>query len=181
MRNKILRGILLSSLLAGALGGTPAVGVAQSRELTVEARLLGGAVGYARSVAERTLLGVELGAGLPKLDLTVHPGSDSAPGNVEFEEYLHLAVFFRLRPSPRTDVDAGVRAGVADLYECTASDCWPASSVGAYVQPMWGGGRFKVGARVVAALVGESPEGEPESSTFALGISPLLVRLSIPW
>lgn len=180
MRTTIFRGLLLS-LVAGALFMAPAPGAAQSREVTVEASLLGGAVGYAHPVAGSTLLGFEVGAALPQIALTLHPGSDSAAGAVDLQEYLHLAVFFRLPLSERTDVDAGLRGGVADLYECTASDCWPASFVGAYVQPMWGGDRFKVGARVLGALVGESPEGGPESSTFALGISPLVVRLTVPW
>lgn len=172
-------GILCLAGTATVVATGPAA--AQGHEITLEASILGGAAGYARSVTEQALIGLQLGAGLPQVDLTLHPGSETGTGSVDLEEYLYLAAFVRLELNGRTDLDLGIRGGVADLYECTNNDCWPASFVGAYLQPMWGGARWKVGARLVAVLVGESPEGGPESSTFALGVSPVLVRLSVPW
>ncbi len=127
------------------------------------------------------LWGAEAGFGFPQIDLTLTPKNRDAQGDPDFEEYLHAALFTRLRPSPYVEVDLGLRGSVADLWPCTASDCWPALFGGAYVQPMFGGTRFKVGARIATGWIRESMEGELDSSTFVVGLAPLLVRLTVPW
>jgi hypothetical protein len=163
------------------LAGWAAPAQAQGNEVTIEASVLRGAIGYARRASPTTLLGVEVGFGFPQIDQTLTPTEEDPEGEPEFEEYLHLALLARFRPTARFEVDAGVRGSVADLWACTASDCWPALFGGAYIQPMFGGSRFKVGARVMAGWIAESMEGGPDESTFVIGLAPLLVRLTIPW
>lgn len=153
---------------------------AQQNEVTLEASVIRGAAGYARHVSPRSLVGIELGFGFPQIDRTLRPGgvNGEKPG---FEEYLHLALFTRLKASPNAELDAGLRAGVADLWECTASDCWPAIFGGAYIQPMVGARRIKVGMRLTGGWIAESREGGPESSTFVVGLNPFIVRATLPW
>lgn len=152
-------------------------------EFTIEASPFRGSVGWARAVAPGRLLGLELGVGVPQVDRTLHPGkgrrSDTTVDDPAFEELLHLGAFLRLRPHSRMEVDAGLRVGLADLWECTASDCWPAGWAGGYLQPMVGGDRWKVGTRLVAGRVGEAEEGGPDSATFAVALTPLVVRLTL--
>jgi hypothetical protein len=178
-----MKSIVVACAVAVIYAAVPGIGHAQTAaarsEVTVDASVFGGAAGYARRLTADLLLGAEFGLALPQLGVTLLP-SDSR-GRAGFEEYLHLALFARFQPLPRGDLDAGVRGGVADLYECTASDCWPASFVGAYLQPMLGGRRLKVGARVVAGYIGESMEGGPESTSFTFAIVPLLLRVTVPW
>ena len=164
----------LAMLMASA---TPLWG--QGRELTVEASVLRGAVGYAWQTTPRLLWGIEAGFGFPQIDQTLTPGDPDDDGDPDFEEYLHAALFTRLRPSPRFEIDAGVRGSYGDLWSCSASDCWPAPFGGAYVQPMVGGARFKVGVRLTAGWIGET-EDSSDASTFLVGLAPLIVRLTVP-
>jgi hypothetical protein len=165
--------LVIATLMAW---GSPLWG--QGRELTVEASVLRGAVGYAWQTAPRLLWGIEAGFGFPQIDQTLTP-VDPDDGDPDFEEYLHAALFTRLRPSPRFEIDAGVRGSLGDLWSCTASDCWPAPFGGAYIQPMVGGTRFKVGVRLTAGWIGET-EGSSDSSTFLVALAPLIVRLTMP-
>lgn len=177
-----MRGYALAALTA-AMVLVPSATSAQQparAEVTLDAQVFGGAVGYARRVSPTSMLGAEFGIALPQVVFTLQPAT-GADGSPELEEFLHLALFARMAPTDRLSLDVGVRGGVADLWGCTVSDCWPASMIGAYVQPMLGGRRFRIGTRLTAALVGESREGGPDSSTFAVAITPVLFRLVVPW
>jgi hypothetical protein len=153
---------------------------AQPNEVTIEASVLRGTVGYAWRTSPRTLLGIDVGFGFPQIDQTLEPTDADDDGDPDFEEYLHIALFARLKPSRLLEIDAGLRGSVADLWACTASDCWPALFGGAYLQPVVGVSRFKVGARLTAGWIAESMEDSPDTSTFLIGVAPLLVRLTIP-
>jgi hypothetical protein len=54
---------------------------AQRNEVTVEASVLRGTVGYARALGPRTLLGGEVGFGFPQIDRTLSPATraDGSP------------------------------------------------------------------------------------------------------
>jgi hypothetical protein len=169
----------LVGMMIGAALAAPAH--AQQNEVTIEASVIRGAVGYARRVSPTTLVGVEAGFGFPQIDRTLTPTNDDPEGEPDFEEYLHAAVFVRVKPTHRFEVDAGLRGSVADLWACTASDCWPAVFGGAYVQPMIGGSRIKVGARLTAGWIADSEERGPDSSTFVVGLNPFILRLTLPW
>jgi hypothetical protein len=174
--------LVTSALMASTIGTALAAPAhAQSNEVTIEASVIRGAIGYARRLSPTTQVGVEAGFGIPQLDRTLTPTDDDPEGEPGFEEYLHAAVFARVKPSDRFEVDAGLRGSVADLWACTASDCWPALFGGAYVQPMIGGSRLKVGARLTAGWIADSMEGGPDSSTFVVGLNPLILRLTLPW
>ena len=156
-------------------------GLAQrSNQLTVEASVFRGALGYARQVAPALHAGVELGFGFPQIDRTLHPDSvgDLEP---EFEEYLHVALLLRARPSSHFEVDLGVRGSVADVWPCRVSDCWPAGFLGGYVQPMVGWRRFKVGTRLLAGWIAEHPPERESGSTRVLALNPLIARLTLDW
>lgn len=153
-------------------------------EFTLDVTPIRGTVGYARALSPTRLAGLEVGFGAPQVDRTLNPGDGPDPRTTQddpdFEEYLHLAAFLRMRPRSAFEVDTGLRVGVADLWECTASDCWPALWAGAYLQPMVGGRRWKVGTRLMAGWVGDSREGGSDSSTFTVALSPLVVRVTFP-
>lgn len=153
-------------------------------EFTFDVTPIRGTVGYARALSPTRLAGLEVGFGAPQVDRTLHPGDGPRPDTTEddpdFEELLHLAAFLRMRPHRAFEVDTGIRAGVADLWECRVSDCWPDLWAGAYLQPMVGGPRWKVGARLVAGWIGESLEEGGDGSTFTVALSPLVVRVTLP-
>ncbi len=158
---------------------TRAPAAAQERhQVTLEASVFRGTLGYAARAGRALHLGGELGFGFPQTDLTLMP---SAAGGEEprLREYLHGALFLRHRVARALAYDAGVRAAVVDLWPCRASDCWPTSFLGGYLQPMLGGRRISVGPRLVAGWVGESRTGG--GSTFTAGIAPVNVRLTLGW
>jgi hypothetical protein len=158
---------------------------AQRNEATLEASFTRGALGYARATSSRVLIGIEVGFGFPQLDRTLSPKKDPDTGEPDFEEYLHVAPFIRYKANQNFEVDVGVRASFADLWPCGASDCWPALFGGAYVQPMVGWRRVKLGGRLTAGVIAE---GEPDtrasqgdSSTGVVSLAPFLVRITFPW
>lgn len=173
------RAALMAALLAALC--VPARADAQRNEATLEASVIRGALGYAREMSPRALIGVEIGFGFPQIDRTLEPATDEDTGEPDFEEYLHVALFARFRGSDRFEIDTGVRGSIADLWSSTASDSWPSLFGGAYVQPMIGGRTVKVGTRLTAGWIGDSPEGGPEGSTFVVGLVPILVRATVRW
>ena len=169
-------------LLLLAVTATPLA--AQRNEVTIEGSIVRGAVGYARASSARLYLGIEAGFGFPQLDRTLVPEQDSV-GSPDFEEYLHVAPFIRYKASDNFEIDAGVRASIADLWPCDASDCWPALFGGIYVQPMVGFRKLKIGSRLTAGVI---MEGEPDTrarqgdkSSNVVSIAPFLVRATLPW
>jgi hypothetical protein len=171
------------SLLLTALAATPLA--AQRNELTLEASFVRGTLGYARHTSPSVLFGIELGFGFPQLDRTLSPEQDPDTGSPDFEEYLHIAPFVRFKSGEHFEVDAGLRASIADLYPCGASDCLPVIFGGAYVQPMVGWRRIKLGARLTGGVVAEGPPdtrlSQGDESTGILSLSPFLVRATFPW
>jgi hypothetical protein len=172
-----LSGAAIAALML--LPSTPVA--AQRQEVTLEASVLRGAVGYARHTAPRTLIGIEIGFGFPQIDRTLTPRKDDETGEPDFEEYLHIGLFVRHRIGSRFDVDTGLRGSIADLWSCSSSDCWPALFGGAYIQPMLGWDRVKLGMRLTAGWIGEVQEGTSGSNSFVASLNPLIVRATLPW
>lgn len=172
-----------TSLLFVIAAATPLV--AQRNEVALEASFVRGALGYARHQSPSVLLGIEIGFGFPQLDQTLSPAQGPNDEGPDFEEYLHIAPFVRIKRGEHFEVDAGLRASIADLYPCGASDCWPAIFGGAYLQPMVGWRRIKIGARLTGGVIAEGPpdtrESQGDESTGVLSISPFLVRATFPW
>jgi hypothetical protein len=160
-------------------------GHAQKNEVAVEASITRGAVGYARNVGSRVFLGVEVGFGFPQIDRTLSPEKDPDTGSPDFEEYLHIAPFVRYKANDNFEIDAGIRASLADLWPCGSSDCWPMPFGGVYIQPMVGWRRIKVGARLTAGVIAEgNPDtrlSQGDESTGVVSLSPFLVRATFPW
>lgn len=175
-RGKRLRRLILGlAPLALSLGLALPL-AAQIPEVTADIEALGGSLGYAHPVTDVVYLGLEAGAGMPLFGATLDPDGG------DFKEYLHFATFVRLRPSGWLDLDMGVRASAASLWECTASDCLPAPFFGGYLQPMVGGERWKVGARLSGGWIDEPTPGEiDDHDSFVLAVDPLIVRYFIRW
>ena len=152
---------------------------AQEQHVTIDASVLRGTVGYARQAGAKAYVGLEIGFGFPQLDRTLRPAEDST-GGPDFEEYLHVGAFVRLVPSDRFEVDLGVRGSVADLWECTVSDCWPATFAGMYVQPMIGWSRIKFGPRLTAGWIREG-KTDVDGTTGVIAVNPFTARLTIPF
>ena len=159
----------------------PLAGEAQVRDNqeTIDASIIRGTVGYARALSPRVLAGIEIGFGFPQIDRTLSPG-ERDDGYPSFEEYGHIALFARYAPAPAFEVDLGIRGSFADLWRCDASDCWPVGFAGLYVQPMVGWERFKVGPRLTAGVAADG-ETDRDGSTRVVSLSPLNLRLTIPW
>lgn len=167
---------VIALLMLGLATATPALG--QRNELAVDASIFHVTAGYARVAGPRVLIGIEVGAGLPQINRTLTPATDQ-PGQPDFAEFLHVGAFARFAPTDRFEVDTGLRGSVADLWECTASDCWPQPFAGAYVQPMFGWTRVKVGGRLTAGWIGESRESS-DGTTFLAALSPFIIRATFP-
>lgn len=163
------------ALAATAIGvaalASPRLAAAQTRQFTVDVRPVDVALGYAWRVAPRRLFGFEVGAGVPQLERTLTP---RGPRFHDLEELFHLGAFVRLVPDDRVAVDVGLRASLAGVALCDASDCWPGVFGSGYVSAFYGRRRFKVGALVQAGRIGEP--GEPARTV--VNVSPLLARLT---
>ena len=174
---------LSASLLFMIAAATPLA--AQRNEVTLEASVVRGALGYARHQSSNVLLGIEIGFGFPQLDQTLSPDQGQNDEGPDFEEYLHIAPFVRFKSGEHFEIDAGLRASIADLYPCGASDCLPVIFGGAYVQPMIGWRRIKLGARLTGGVIAEGPPdtrlSQGDESTGILSLSPFLVRATFPW
>ena len=157
-------------MAAAALILLGARAAAQDRQVTVDLRPIAATVGYAWRVAPERLVGVEGGFGFPQIEQTLTPRGE---GFRDFEEYLHLALFARFVASERLEGDLGLRASVADVTSCDASDCLPGLFGGAYGSAFYGRRRLKVGALVVTGRA-KAPGGR--GSTI-VNVSPLIVRL----
>jgi hypothetical protein len=158
----------------------PADASAQRNQVTLEASVFRGALGYAWRVAERAHIGVEAGFGFPQIDRTLVPEQD-ARGEPDFEEYLHGALFVRVAPSEHVEMDVGARASIVDVWECGASDCWPVGFLGVYAQPMVGWRRVKFGIRLTGGWAGETAPGRPDGWTGIVALNPLIARVSLAW
>ena len=161
-----------------------ALSAQQRNEVTLEGSFTRGAAGYARARSAGLYIGLEIGFGFPQIDRTLVPEQDSL-GSPDFEEYLHVGPFVRYKAGGNFEIDAGIRASVADLWPCDASDCWPGLFAGVYVQPMVGFRKFKIGSRLTAGVISE---GEPDTrlrqgdrSTTVVSIAPFLVRATFDW
>lgn len=152
---------------------------AQRNEMTLEASVFSGTFGYAWSSTPRVLVGIEAGFGIPQMNLTLHLQQNPVAGRPDFGELLHIGMLLRTKLSDRLEIDAGARGAVADLWSCQASDCWPELFYGGYVQPMIGWHRIKLGARLTAGWVTEGEDGTSQGRTFAVGLAPLLVRVTL--
>lgn len=171
-----MRSLGVSLLLAILL--SPSLARAQERhQFTLEASIFRGTAGYVRAVAPHLHMGGEIGFGFPQIDYTVTPSEVRWSGAPSFEEFLHASLFLRHRLHDRLSYDAGVRASLVDLWPCTASDCWPATFLGTYLQPMIGGRRWSLGPRIVAGWTAESEDGG--DPTFTISVALLNVRLTL--
>lgn len=153
---------------------------AQSNQVTIEASVIRGAIGYARAIGDRVHAGVELGFGFPQIDRTLIPEQDEF-GGPDFEEYLHAALLVRFAASEHFEVDGGIRGAIVDVWECGASDCWPVGFAGVYAQPMAGWRRFKLGVRLTAGWAGETEPGRPDGWTGVVAFNPFIARFTLPW
>lgn len=148
----------------------PSAAHGQSRaRFGLDANFWTATVSYARAVAPRHYLGIGLYAGVPSGTRTLTPEEG------RFQEYLGLLAFWRGVSSSHFEYDTGLRASIADLRECTASDCWPGLFVGTYVTLLVGGRRLKIGPGFSAGWMNEP--GYP--ATFAASITPFILRWTI--
>jgi hypothetical protein len=167
-------------IVAGLLLCCATAASAQQNQFTTQGSVFGATLGYARSIGDDLSAGLEIGAGLPQFDRTLRPEQD-AEGNPDFEGLAHVAVFLRFATSERFEVDAGLRTGIADLWPCLASDCWPDGFWGAHLQPMVGWRRLKLGSRLV---IGRSHDVDSPDESGPIGVvalTPLVVRLTVSW
>lgn len=163
------------ALVVGALcvcaGSVRAQDTPRNHEVTIDVQPIAGSIAYAAPVAGGVRWLVEGGFGFPQIDRTIEP--DSA----DMLEIVYLATGARFRPTAYTDVDVGIRASIADLRECDASDCLPGVFGGGYASAFVGIERVKVGARIMGGLYGETGTGP----TKVIHVTPLILRFAFRW
>lgn len=168
---RVMRLLVLPALLL------PCVAHAQpnlrSRQVTVDATWAGASVGYAVPRGPR-LVGVELGVSGDFLGVMLAGGEHFTGDGDQVIELAHLAFLVRQPSAGRVTVDWGVR--VAPFLHFNDLDDDPGGGVfgGAYVQPMLGSQRLRVGPRVMAGAFSEGA-GRTE---FGVQLSPLAVRVT---
>lgn len=140
MRVPLLAGVAASALLLCSPLS------AQRNEVDLEARPFSGSLTWLFGN-----WGVGAGGGIEELNRTLSPDTEK-PEYSKLESLIYAQALHRWRASDRLELDLGVRAGVGDVRECTASDCWPGTYVGVYIAPMWGSRRFKIGPRFLSGV-----------------------------
>ena len=157
--------------------------------LALEADVLGGAMSYARATGPGRYWGLEAGIGgafLSRMLLSGrHFADEDGPSyqprdgarDKELFEILHAGVFRRWVPSDRFSADAGARASVFVHFDSSDDDPGIPLFLGLYGSAMVGGGRLKVGPRV---LVGMFSEGST-AREFGVYLVPLSGRISFGW
>lgn len=171
------------AVLAALLLGAPTASFAQvgratspgpRSEAALDLSLFSGALSYARRVAPGHYLGLGLGGGLERLDVTLAP-STGGDRYHPFDQYIHLSAFYRNRPTDRREFETGLRSGVSELRVCRVSDCIPGTFIGAYTGFFWGGHRLKLGHRLLAAINRETGTGARD---FVLHLDLVAVRVT---
>jgi hypothetical protein len=127
---------------------------AQVRTFSIDARPVGGMLSLGWRAQPGTYIGLGIGGGTDELGKTLRPRNEQAYH--DFEQFLHLDLFLRLKQRASLDIDIGLRGGLGGVRECTASDCLPGAFAGVYAGVFVGSARWKVGTRVIAARVVES-------------------------
>src|SRR6185503_2482872 len=127
---------------------------AQARTFAVDARPVGAMISLGWRAQERTYIGVGLGAGTDEFGHTLRPRDDQ--DYHDLEQLLNLDLFVRYKPRSRFDLDVGLRGGIGEVRNCSASDCLPGVFAGAYVGAFVGSARWKLGTRLVVARVVEA-------------------------
>lgn len=156
-----------ASGLAAALMGVLCPVPAAAQRFAVDAELLGGSASLAWGEPGRRW-GIAAGVTLPEIPETLTPQDE------EFEEFLHVGLFLRRGAGP-VEADVGLRASVAELYECMASDCWPGGFLGAYASGFVGWRHVKFGARIQA---GRFFASRSDPDVFVVAVTPFVVRIA---
>jgi hypothetical protein len=159
--------IVVSLVLANSCRALAAQEVAPPHQVTLDASLFAGGLSYARRSSSDKLVGAGAGAGFEINIRLVH----GEPWGRKSADIAHLELFERIAPAGRWQYDVGLRAAL-DLHSAqVSSEAAAGGFLGAYVAPMWGGRRFRIGPRVQAGTYWTS-------SRPALGISvtPIMAR-----
>ena len=129
-------------------------------EFTLDLRPFGGSIGFAQRITPGVMLGVAAGGGIDALDRTIAP-DPAQQAYRAFEQIVHVSAFLRQTPTPRMDIDLGMRLGIGGVRECDVSDCRPGAFFGLSAAAFWGSDRIKVGPRLLWALARESGQSNP--------------------
>lgn len=158
----------------------------RKREFTLDLNAVGVSVGFAGRKGPRGIpLGGELGVGGDFLSLYwVHGLGTICPGycSRQMGEVVRGAAFVRIARSAVT-TDIGIRASLSLYDDQGGHDDIPTSTfVGAYVTPLFGSHRVRVGARIQAGYFDMQGSREPRTAVrgFGVAFSPLTVRLTFP-
>jgi hypothetical protein len=179
----------VAALASAGLLCLPPAAPAQARrgEFTLDVHWVGLSAGVAGAVQPKTLLGVEAGLGGDALNAMLWSGRHfSQSGFLAYEtrdqydgerlwEVLHISLLMRKRVSPTFQYDVGFRLAAFAHWDDSDDEPGGASFAGVYLNPMYGGSRFKVGPKI---LVGFFSEGRPE---LGVHVSLATGRLTFWW
>ena len=157
--------------LTSSLHGIAAAQETNRNAFSVEANPFRGTLSYARATSPSWDVGFNLGFGFPQIDVTL------LKNNAEFRDYFNIGGMARRRFGDRVLLEMGARAGFADYYHCTASDCWPEVYIGPSVMVAVGGKRVKVGSRLTAGFI----MGSGHDLDVFGNLSPLNLLMSWRW
>ncbi|MEP6836234.1 MAG: hypothetical protein ABJB74_22785 [Gemmatimonas sp.] len=171
----LLLGLLPASgrISAELHGQSPSPPVEHPNSFSIEANPIRGTLSYTRFASPKWEFGVSAGFGFPQADQTL-----SGKKGADFRDYLNIGAIARTHfANDHALLELGARAGVADYFVCTASDCWPQAYVGPSVLAAVGGRRVKVGTRLTAGWIAGAGH---DADVFA-SVSPVNLLVSWRW
>lgn len=159
----------------------------ENNMLSFDLDVVGGTAEYARRIDDNRLLGFGAGVDAAFLGYMVYAGRHFAEHdgwsyeekdgytNKDLLEILHGNLFIRHEALDRMHVDTGLRSSLFMHFDSSDDDAAVGIFAGAYVTVMYGWQRLKFGSRVQAGVFYER-EGE-----FGVFLSPVIVRIALPW
>lgn len=175
----------LFTLLPGPTAAQPAPPAQHRNQVTLDATILGGSLGYARRTSGRRLVGGGIGVGGDFVGYMLlagrHFAESSGPAYETRDgftdkllfEMLHLNAFVRHETTGRWTFDTGARASLFFHGDSSDDDLGAGIFLGGYAGAFYDVGPLSLGPRL---LVGGFSEGRPE---FGIFVAPITIRLSL--
>ena len=139
-------------------------------QMTLDASLFAADLTYARRTRSNRFVGGGIGVGYELNVRLVH----GEPWGRKSTEIGRVELFERFEAPGRWEYDLGLKAAVDVHTAQVASEATPGGFVGAYVAPMWGGRRFRIGPRLQAGAYWSSAR-----PSFGVSVMPLAARLLV--
>ena len=155
--------------------------------VTFDLTAIGGTIGYAHRIGENRYLGFDGGVDVAVFSYMLYAGRHFSEANgwayedqdgftgKDLFEIVNANIYIRHIYGNRWNIDTGVRGSLFLHYDSSDDDPGGGMFAGVYASVFYGWRHVKFGPRV---QMGVFTEGSPE---FGIFISPIIVRVAIPW